>query len=179
MVRLALLSLIPLAACQSSGALPDAQPLTAVSDLDLDRYLGKWYEISKYPVSFEKGLVGVTATYSKRDDGKIRVENAGYKGSFDGKLKTATAKAWMPDPNRTSQLKVSFFWPFSGNYWVIALDPNYQWAIVGEASRKYLWILARQPRMDDALYARLVTKVEELGYDPTLLEKMPQRSASE
>jgi apolipoprotein D and lipocalin family protein len=169
-----MLSILSIAACQSSGALPDAPPLKAVADLDLDRYLGKWYEISKYPVSFEKGLVGVTATYSKRDDGKVRVENAGYKESFDGKRKMATAKAWRPDDSRPGELKVSFFWPFAAKYWVIALDPEYQWAIVGEPGRRYLWILARQPHLDDALYGRLVAKVEALGYEPTRLEKMPQ-----
>ncbi|MHC4955907.1 MAG: lipocalin family protein [Planctomycetota bacterium] len=171
-----MLSLFSFAGCQASGALPDAPPLRAVTSVDLERYLGTWYEISKYPVSFEKGLVGVTATYSMRDDGNIRVENAGYKGSFDGKLKSATARAWVPNAERPAELKVSFFWPFSAKYWVIGLDTDYQWAIVGEPGRRYLWILARQPRIHDELYQRLVAQVKKLGYDPSLLEKMPQPS---
>ena len=164
-----------LAGCQASGALPNAAPLDSVASLDVDRYLGKWYEIAKYPVSFEKGLVGVTAAYSKRDDGNIRVENAGFKDSFDGKRKTATAKAWIPDPAHPARLKVSFFWPFSARYWVIALDENYRWAVVGEPGRRYLWILSRTPTMDEATYERIVARIHELGYDTDRLEKMPQQ----
>jgi apolipoprotein D and lipocalin family protein len=174
MTRALILSIAALAACQASGALPDANPLTSVPSLDLERYLGTWYEISKYPVSFEKGLVGVTATYSLRDDGRVRVENAGFKGSFDGERSSATAKAWIPNPDRPAELKVSFFWPFSAKYWVIALDPDYRWAIVGEPGRRYVWILAREPRIDDVLYRSLVAKVEALGYQSARLEKMPQ-----
>ena len=174
MLRIALLSLIALAACRASGALEDAPPLEAVSELDLERYAGRWFEISKYPVSFEKGLVAVTAEYSMRDDGKVRVLNSGSKGTFDGERKTATAKAWVPDPDRPAELKVMFFWPFSAKYWVIALDDDYRWAIVGEPGRKYLWILARNPAMEDARYASLVERVRELGYDPERLERMPQ-----
>ena len=171
---IALLGLV-LFGCRASGALPGAGPLRSVDSFDLDRYLGKWYEIAKYPVSFEEGLVGVTAEYSMRDDGKVRVRNAGLEGSFDGKPKSATAKAWVPDPARPAELKVSFFWPFAAKYWVIALDAQYRWAIVGEPGRKYLWILARTPALDEAEYARLVAKVRELGYDPDRLEKTPQR----
>ncbi|MHC4451439.1 MAG: lipocalin family protein [Planctomycetota bacterium] len=176
MTRLLILLLPALCACQASGALPNAKSLAAVSEFDLSRYLGTWYEIAKYPVSFEKGLVGVTATYSMRDDGKVRVENAGFKGSFDGKRKSATAKAWAPDPSRPAELKVSFFWPFSAKYWVIALDSGYQWAVVGEPGRRYLWILSRSPTMSDALYERLVKTVRGLGYDTDRLERMPQKS---
>ncbi|MHC4819086.1 MAG: lipocalin family protein [Planctomycetota bacterium] len=161
--------------CRASGALPGAKSLVSVPDLDLDRYLGTWYEIAKYPVSFEKGLVGVTAQYSMREDGKVRVDNAGYKGSFEGKRKTATGKAWVPDPERPAELKVSFFWLFAAKYWVIAIDPEYRWSIVGEPGRRYLWILSRTPVMDEALYRKLVAKVRELGYDPDRLEKMPQK----
>jgi lipocalin len=176
MVRLVLLCAVLMAGCRASGELPGAAPLSSVSEFELERYLGKWYELAKYPVSFEDGLVGVTADYSMRDDGKVRVENAGYEGSFDGELDTAVGKAWVPDPERPAELRVSFFWPFSGNYWVIALDPDYRWSIVGEPGRKYLWILSRTPTVDDALYERLVNKVRELGYDTSRLERMPQKS---
>jgi lipocalin len=161
--------------CRASGALPGAKPLASVPNLDLERYLGTWYEIAKYPVSFEKGLVGVTAKYSMRDDGKVRVENAGYKGTFEGERKTAIGKAWVPDPEKPAELKVSFFWPFAAKYWVIAIDPEYRWSIVGEPGRRYLWILAREPVIDDALYGRLLERIRKLGYDPDRLERMPQR----
>ncbi|MHC4932247.1 MAG: lipocalin family protein [Planctomycetota bacterium] len=166
-----------LGACASSGALPGAAPLQAVGEFDLELYLGRWYEIAKYPVSFEKGLVGVTAEYSLREDGNVRVLNAGYKGDFEGERSSAEGKAWVPDADQPAKLKVSFFWPFSGKYWVIALDPEYRWAVVGEPARRYLWILAREPELDAATYDAIVARIrDELGYDTTRLERMPQRA---
>ncbi|MHC4938426.1 MAG: lipocalin family protein [Planctomycetota bacterium] len=162
MARTVLFSLTALAACKTDST------LRSVPELDLNRYLRTWHEIAKYPVSFERGMTDVTATYSLREDGKIRVENAGYR---DGKRKSAKARAWVPDPKRPAELKVSFFWPFRANYWVIALDPNYQWAIVGEPKRRYLWILARNPTMSDALYRKLIEEILRLGFDPERVEK--------
>jgi lipocalin len=156
-----------------SGALPGAEPLESVDQLDLDRYLGRWHEIARYPNSFEEGLVAVTATYELREDGDIRVINAGHKGSPDGPLKKSVGRAWIPDPDEPAQLKVRFFWPFTGAYWVIALDDDYQWSIVGEPKRRYLWILARDPDMPEALYEELLEQVVEHGYDPTMLERVP------
>ena len=170
-----LLALFLLLGCRTSGALPNAAPLESVDDFELERYLGLWYEIAKYPVSFEDGLVGVTAEYSLREDGDVRVENGGFEGSFDGDRSTATAKAWVPNAERPAELKVQFFWPFSAKYWVVALDPDYRWAVVGEPARKYLWILSRTPQLDDATYGALLVRIrEELGYDTERLELMPQ-----
>lgn len=171
------LALLPaLAACRlnSSGALPGAGPLTSVEDFETERYLGRWYEISKYPVSFEEGLVGVTAEYSLREDGKIQVVNSGREESFDGELKQARAKAWAPDPARPARLRVRFFWPFTADYWVIALDPDYRWAVVGEPKRRYLWILSRTPRLEDTELAAIRAEITRLGYDVSRLEAMPQ-----
>jgi len=172
-----LLALFLLFGCRSSGALPGATPLRSVDDFELERYLGLWYEIAKYPVSFEDGLVGVTAEYSLREDGDVRVQNGGFEGSFDGEASEATAKAWVPDSERPAELKVQFFWPFSAKYWVVALDPEYQWAIVGEPARKYLWILSRTPQLDEETYDALLVRIrEELGYDTERLELMPQQA---
>jgi lipocalin len=161
--------------CRASGALPDAAPLTSVSGFELERYLGSWYEISKYPVSFEEGLVGVVAEYSLRDDGDVRVLNSGHEGSFDGELDTAEGHAWIPDPDHPERLKVSFFWPFRGDYWVIALDPEYRWSVVGEPGRRYLWVLSRTPTLDETTYADILRRIEALGYDTSRLELMPQQ----
>ena len=105
--------------------------LKTVQYVDLERYLGKWYEIAKYPVVFEKNLVAVTATYSIRDDGKIKVTNAGRKKTLDGKEKIAVGKAWVIDKKTNAKLKVQFFWPFSGDYWIIELGKDYEYAVVG------------------------------------------------
>ncbi len=139
--------------------------------------MGLWYEIAKYPVFFEDGLVGVTAEYSLREDGDLRVSNGGFKGDFDGERLEAKAKAWIPDPERPAELKVSFFWPLSAKYWVVAVDPEYRWAVVGEPSRKYLWVLSRTPQLDDATYGAILKRIrEELAYDSERLELMPQQS---
>jgi apolipoprotein D and lipocalin family protein len=151
---------------------PAAPPLQAVRDLDLQRYLGKWYEIASYPNRFQRGCEATTATYSKRPDGDIRVVNECRR---QGEPSRIEGKAWLAgDGGEASKLEVRFFWPFSGNYWVIAVADDYSWAIVGEPSREYLWILARTPTLDDGLYARLLGQVKDSGYDPERLRRTPQ-----
>lgn len=145
---------------------------TVVKELDIDRYLGKWYEIARYDNSFERGLQGVTATYSKMKDGRIRVINAGYKGGLDGKFSEAVGKAKIPDPNEPSKLKVSFFLFFYGDYYVLELDDDYQWAVIGSSSDNFLWILSRSPAMDADLYNNLIRKLEKRGYDTGKLIKV-------
>jgi len=131
--------------------------LTTVPDVDISKYSGKWYEIARLPNSFEKGLVCVTAEYGLRDDGKISVINTGRKEDNIGKIKSVKGKAWAPDKNELGRLKVQFFWPFSGGYYIFHLDQeNYQYALVGDPSRKYLWLLARTPQIKDSLYFELV-----------------------
>ena len=130
--------------------------LTTVPDVDINKYSGKWYEIARLPNSFEKGLVCVTAEYGLRDDGKISVINAGQKENNIGKVKSIRGKAWVPDKNEPGRLKVQFFWPFAGGYYIFHLDQeNYQYALVGNPSRKFLWILSRKPYIDDSLYQEL------------------------
>lgn len=149
---------------------------STVPTLDLDRYLGTWYEIARYPHSFEKDLVGVTATYSLKDDGKIKVVNQGYKNTLDGKLKKSIGKAYVPDASKPSQLKVSFFLFFYGDYLVMELDQeNYQWAVVGSKSDNFLWILCREPNMEQELYNDLLDRLVKRGYDLTRLERVAQK----
>ena len=138
---------------------------TTVGNLDIEKYLGTWYEIARFPHSFEKGLVGVTATYSMRKDGKIRVVNQGFKGGLDGKISKAEGKAKIPDPADTSKLKVSFFLFFYGDYYVMELDEEYRWAMIGSSSPNYFWILSRTPQMDPEVYQMLLNNAKERGYD--------------
>ncbi len=147
---------------------------STVSDVDLDRYLGTWYEIARYDNSFEKGLVGSTANYSWREDGKIAVVNRGYKGSLDGEIEEAIGKAKIPNPEEPGKLKVSFFWIFYGDYFIMELDENYQWAVIGSSTDKYLWILSRTPQMNDEIYQSLLANLTERGYDTSKLLKVPQ-----
>jgi len=149
---------------------------TVVKELDLQKYLGTWYEIARYDHSFERGLIGVTAKYSLRDDGKIKVVNSGYKNSFDGKYSQAVGKAKIPDPeNEPAKLKVSFFLFFYGDYFVMELDKDYQWVVIGSSSDKYLWILSRHPQMEDELYTMLLNRLKMREYDVSNLIKVEQK----
>jgi apolipoprotein D and lipocalin family protein len=141
------------------------------------RWTDQRYEIARYNHRFERGLVGVTANYSIREDGKIKVLNSGYKKSLDGKFSQATGKAFLPDPElEPGKLKVSFFWNFYGDYFVLDLDENYQWAIVGSSSDKYLWILSRTPLLELDIYNKLTDKIKSRGYDISQLIKVEQKS---
>jgi lipocalin len=150
---------------------------TTVENLDIDRYLGTWYEIARFPHSFEKGLVGVTATYSFRKDGKIKVVNQGYKGSLGGKKSRAEGKAKIPDPEEPARLKVSFFLFFYGDYYVLELDPEYRWAMIGSSTPDYFWILSRTPQMDEEIYQSLLENARQRGYDLEPLIKVEQPSS--
>lgn len=149
---------------------------TVVKTLKLDRYLGTWYEIARYDHRFERGLVGVTANYSMGDDGKIKVINSGYRDSLTGTYSEATGKAKIPDPvNEPAKLRVSFFWIFYGDYFVLELEENYKWAIVGSRSDKYLWILSRSPQMENTVYQECLEKLRKRGYNTSKLIKVQQK----
>lgn len=149
--------------------------LKTVSEVDLNRYTGKWYEIARLPNSFEKGLVCCTAEYGIRPDGKISVINRGVRETDPSKTSSVTGKAWQPDQNEPGRLKVQFFWPFSGGYYIFHLDrENYQYVLVGSPSRKYLWILARQPQIDEALYQELIEISRKNEFDVEMLIKVRQ-----
>lgn len=151
--------------------------LPTVERVELDRYLGTWYEIARYPAPFQEGCVATSATYSLRDDGRIRVLNRCRVERFDGELREAEGRAKIVDEDTNARLKVTFFWPFYGDYWVLGLGPDYEWALVGEPSRKYLWILSRSRQMDPAVYAGIVGRLPALGYDPERLLVTPQPAA--
>lgn len=149
---------------------------TVVKQLDLQKFLGTWYEIARYDHRFERGLVGVTANYSLRDDGKIKVENRGYKNSLDGKLSNVVGKAKIPNPeNSPAKLKVSFFLFFYADYFVLELDKDYQWALIGSSSDKYLWILSRKPQMEKEIYSELLNRLKKRGYDVSKLIRVEQK----
>jgi apolipoprotein D and lipocalin family protein len=157
-----------------AGTTKSQSPLPVVDSVDLQRYLGKWYEIASYPAWFQKGCTASTAEYSLLPEGKIQVVNRCRKDSPDGPLKESKGKAEVVDTATNAKLKVWFFWPFKGNYWIIDLEPDYQWAVVGEPSRKYLWILSRTPTMDDAVYQEILGRLPQKGYDPAGLRKTAQ-----
>ena len=158
----------------ATTAAVDKKPLETVPYVDLQRYLGTWYEIATIPQRFQKGCVGVTAEYSLSKNGDIQVVNTCTKEVLDGEVRRARGKARVVDRTTNATLKVSFFWPFWGAYWIIGLDADYKWAIVGHPDRTYLWILDRSPQMDHALYGELLALVADKGYDLTKIKKTLQ-----
>lgn len=151
---------------------------TVVKHLELEKYLGTWYEIARYDHRFERGLVGVTADYSLRPDGKIKVVNSGFKESLKGERSQAIGKAKIPDPAVPAKLKVSFFWFFYADYFVLELDEGYQWAVVGSSADDYLWILSRTPQLDEGIYSELLNKLTNRGYDVNKLIVVKQKEAT-
>ena len=171
-----ILSLITTIFCFTAFA-GSSLPLDTVDYVDLDRYLGKWYEIASFPQKFQKGCTATTAEYSKRKDGDIKVINECRLNSPDGKLKKGIARGWVVDKDTNAKLKVQFFlrrWrinKFAGNYWILDLGADYEYAIVGDKSRKYLWFLSRTKKIDDGLYEDLVNKAKDMDFDISKLVK--------
>ncbi len=142
--------------------------LQVVSHVELKRYLGKWYEIAHLPTRFQKDCTDTTATYTLSEDGAISVLNECRR---NGKVKQAKGKAKVVDKNSGAKLKVTFFWPFYGDYWIIYLGKDYDYAVVGTPNRKNLWILSRTQQMDDKLFSQLIESVKSKGFNVDKLIK--------
>ncbi|MDJ1500354.1 lipocalin family protein [Xanthocytophaga agilis] len=143
--------------------------LPVEESVDLDRYLGEWYEIAHLPFKYEKGCYGVKAIYAKRDDGDIDVLNICHKDSLTGELDIAKGKACVVDKKTNAKLKVTFAWPFSGDYWILKVGKKYDFALVGTPDRDNLWILSRTPEMDQNRLEKLRTHAQNLGFDTSKL----------
>lgn len=170
MKKISLCLLVAVVAC--SGPIGNPQVPEPEKPVELSRYLGRWYEIARYENRFEKGCEGVTAEYALLKDGKISVMNRCRKnGTFD----EAKGKAKIVENSGNAKLRISFFGPFYlGNYWVLDHAEDYSWSIVGENSGRYLWILAREPKLSNARKAELLSKVKSLGYNLDLLHETVQ-----
>lgn len=135
---------------------------STVSVFDVRRFMGQWYEIARYEHRFEKGMTHVTATYSLQEDGSIKVKNEGYK---NGKHKEVEGRAKQPDPADPGKLKVSFFLWFYSDYYVLDIDPDYRYVLIGSSSDKYLWIMSRDKTLSKEKQAELLDKLRVRGYD--------------
>jgi apolipoprotein D and lipocalin family protein len=176
-VRLSVVSSLLAVLAVASGC-STANPPAVAENVDLTRYAGKWYEIAKYPVIFQRGLVAVTADYTLRDDGKVTVFNRGLKNSFDGKESTISGVAAPADITSNAKLKLRFDpFPvslFKADYWIIELGADYEYAVVSNPSKKYLWILSRTPHMDQPVYDGIVARLNAQGFETDKLELTPQ-----
>lgn len=150
------------------------EPLPTVESVDLDRYMGQWYVIANIPYFGERGNVAGRAVYRQRDDGRMDDIYIYKKGDFDAPDERLEGVAWVVNERTRAEWKVRFYWPLSFGYYIVGLDEDYQWSMVGHPTRNYAWIMAREPTMDEALYARLLARFEALGYDASELQKVPQ-----
>lgn len=158
-----LLSLLGLGGCASGPLTVDN---STVKQLDLEKFMGRWYEIARYDHRFERGMSHVTATYSLLDNGRIKVVNEGVK---DGKRKVARGKGKLPDASQPGKLKVSFFLWFYADYYVLDIAPDYSYVLVGSSSDKYLWIMSRTKTLPQPLLDSLLAKLRRRGYDTSKL----------
>lgn len=153
--------LFMLSACKT---LPVPEGAVPVKPFDQERYLGKWYEVARFDFKFEKNLNNTTANYSVNEDGSIKVVNRGFN-YVKGQWKESIGKAKFVNDATEARLKVSFFGPFYGGYNVIALDPDYQYALISGSSLEYLWILSRTPSIPDDVKESYLKVARELGFE--------------
>ncbi|MCX6186225.1 MAG: lipocalin family protein [Bacteroidetes bacterium] len=151
-----------------------SQPLQTVANVDLNKYVGKWYEIASYPQRFQKGCHCTTAEYTLSDKGYVIVENRCNRDSIKGKQSYIKGKAFVEKNSGNAKLKVQFFWPFKGKYWIIDLADNYSYAVVSHPNRKYLWILSRTPKMDNTIYQQILSRLKEKEFDLKKLKSTVQ-----
>jgi len=168
MYRLLIISLILISITGCSKPYP---PLDTVKKVDLQKYVGTWYEIARYEHYFEKGCRDVSATYTIKEDGDIKVINRCTKE--EANKKEVVGVAYATDESN-SKLKVSFFRPFYGDYWIIMLDDEYRYAVIGDPSREYLWILSRTPTLEEDIKHKILKRLPEMGYSADPLIWTPQ-----
>ncbi len=166
-ITITLISLLFMFGCTSK------RELATVESVDLKKYIGTWYEIARLPNKFEKNLKCVTATYSLKENGGIKVVNKGYNSKKE-KWEEANGNAKVPNSSKPGEIKVSFFRPFYGDYFIIELDKNYKQVLVGSPSREYLWILSRTKTIDDTIYNQYLKTSKDRGFEISGLEKTPQ-----
>lgn len=154
-----------LAACER-GPIGNANVPEPAKPVELSKYLGTWYEIGRYENRFEKGCSAAQAEYSMRDDGTLRVLNSCVR---EGTRDVAEGQAYVVNDSANAKLRVSFFWPFYGDYWVLDHADDYSWSIVGEPSGRYLWILMREAQPTPANKQQLWKKAGAMGYNLELL----------
>ena len=142
-----------------------SQTLQTVPYVDLNKYMGKWYEIASFPNRFQNGCTCTTAEYTLTDNGYVTVENRCIRDSINGKHSYIKGKVFVVKNSGNAKLKVQFFWPIRGKYWIIDLAEDYSYAVVGHPNRKYLWILSRTPEMEKVIYDSLINRLKDKGFD--------------
>ena len=162
----------------SSAFAEENKKLEAVSNLELQKFQGVWYEIAHNPWFPENNCFSMIADYKLLENNEIEVTNICRKYGFDGEISKITGKAWLVDPTIKSKWEVQFIWPFTLDYWVIDLQEDYKYAVIGEPDKENIWILSRKPIMKKSLLVKIIKKTEMKGYDLSNLILMPQEQLS-
>ena len=162
----------------SSAFAEENKKLEAVSNLELQKFQGVWYEIAHNPWFPENNCFSMIADYKLLENNEIEVTNICRKYGFDGEISKITGKAWLVDPTIKSKWEVQFIWPFTLDYWVIDLQEDYKYAVIGEPDKENIWILSRKPIMKKSLLVKIIKKTEMKGYDLSNLILMPQEPLS-
>jgi len=160
-ISISIFFLLILTECTTTYDMPTAK------NIDINKYMGKWIEIARIETPFQKGKFDSIAEYNLNADNTVSIKNSAT--SANGKRTTATAVAYIPDLKDHSKLRVSFFRPFYSDYWILEVEPNYKWALVGTPDKKYLWILSRTDNLDDISLMHILTTAKMRGFDTSKL----------
>lgn len=162
----------------ADGRSPDGE---TVGSVDISKYMGLWYEVASIPVRFQRDCVATTAQYTLLDNGQVEVLNSCRKATLDGELKEAKGRGRVVEKETNSKLEVSFVGPFPGDtwffwadYWIVELGKDYEYAVVGSPTKKYLWVLSREKEMNSALLEQILQRRADEGYDITAVKQTLQ-----
>ena len=152
-----------------------AAPMPTVAEVDLDRFMGDWYVIANIPTRIERGAHNAVENYRLDADGTIATTFTFRDGSFSGERRVYRPRGFVRNPESNAEWGMQFLWPFKADYRIVYLDPDYRMTIIARKQRDYVWLMARTPQISDAEYARMADRVAELGYDTSLLQRVPQQ----
>jgi len=172
-----LLSALSLCAVAVAQAERPPAALHTVARVDLTRYMGRWYVISHVPNFLEKNKVNTSDNYALKDDGTIGVTYMFRKGALDAPEKSWKGTGWILNKATEAEWSVRLFWPIKSSYWVLELDPNYQWVVAATKDGELFWVMARTPTISVETYRMILDRIRAQGLDPAKLEKVLQPSA--
>jgi apolipoprotein D and lipocalin family protein len=167
--------LASISACSMMG--PEKPPLPTVSYVDLQRYMGPWYIVASVPLDFERGAHDAVETYALNPDGSIATVFQRRQDRFDGEQKTSVTQAWVVKDSGNAVWKVRVIWPFSGEYRISWLSPDYSVAIIARSKRDHVWVLSRNPLISEAMYSACRDRIAAMGYDMSQFRRVPQNGA--
>lgn len=157
------------------GCVSNQAPLDTVDYVDLERFMGDWYVIANIPTFVEKGAYNAVETYALNDDGTIATTFVFRKGAFDGKRKEHNPRGFVQDTETNAVWGMRFIWPFKADYRIVYLNDDYSQTVIARNKLDYVWIMARQPQIDESEYQALLQMIGELGYDVSQVQKVPQK----